>query len=97
MTGVQTCDLTILFIIIPLSIEVKYKLKPEYIFELNKNEKNYQIEISFVTTEKLLSDQYSKNFMFWWNESIEIFSKSKVLSDTLLNASEYKENKKYNT
>lgn len=80
-----------LFIIIPLSIEVKYKLKPEYIFELNKNEKNYQIEISFVTTEKLLSDQYSKNFMFWWNESIEIFSKSKILSDALLNASEYKD------
>lgn len=80
-----------LFLVVPLKVQTEFSLKPEYTFNFTFDGNVHPVEISFVTTEKLLSDQYSKSFMFWWDNSIEVYSRDRKFSDALQNASEMKD------
>lgn len=78
-----------LFIVLPLKVQKKFKLKPEYSFKTNISIKKILIEISFVTTEKLLNDQFTKQHIFWWNNAICIFFKNKTILSAFNRASRY--------
>jgi predicted nucleotidyltransferase len=78
-----------LFFVVPLATEKKYKLKPEYSFNYIINKKDTKIEISFVTTEKLINDQITKNHIFWWYKSIPVYYKNKSILNILQKASNY--------
>lgn len=59
-----------LFLVCPHHIQLEYKLGPVYEY----NFKGHKVEVSLVTTEKLISDKIPKIQHYWWNNAIPILS-----------------------
>ncbi len=68
-----------LFLVVPYASEIKYKLSPEYTYLFKK----ISIEVSLVTTEKLVSDQKTKKHVHWWKNSVPLLYVSDDLIKTL--------------
>ncbi|MFT4304572.1 MAG: hypothetical protein ACMXX8_00635 [Candidatus Woesearchaeota archaeon] len=75
------------FLLTTLENQKKYELKPVYEYEY----KGVHVEISNVTTEKLLSDQHTKNHIYWWKDSVIILGDTKKYDPILNKAGSYSE------
>jgi hypothetical protein len=59
-----------IFLVCKYEAQIKYFLKPVNVFRY----KQYLIEISIVSTEKLFNDVYNKGNIYWWSNSCIIKS-----------------------
>lgn len=71
-----------LFLIVPYKNQIKYNLSPEYVYKYN----DVDIEISLVTTEKLISDQLTKKHVYWWKGAVPIVTTDKKYLSVLKKA-----------
>jgi len=72
-----------IFLVCSQKNQIKYSLKPIYLY---KYEGRY-IEISMVSTEKLINDQYNKDNIFWWHRSLIIKCFNKKIKKIFIKAS----------
>lgn len=78
------------FLLMPLEMQKKYNLKPVYEYDFN----GIGVEISNVTTEKLISDQLTKNHIYWWKDSVIILGDIDKFGPIIKRSGSYSQNEK---
>lgn len=72
-----------IFLICKYEAQIKHSLKPVYTYKYGEN----LIEISMLTTEKLLGDRYNKENIHWWHHADIVKIYNKELEQALYQAS----------
>lgn len=81
-----------LFLVCPHQVQIDHELAPVYEYDYQ----NYKVEVSLVSTEKLIYDQTAKTHAHWWNNYELILSTDTRFSKALDVASSFSNEEKIN-